>query len=372
MRILSRYAVAVCLAFCFPGAALAVEAVPSHAGSFSLATPDGNFSLKISGYGQVRYTFTDRDGSTNQSNFAVQRARLGFSGHAFRPDLAYKLYLNVYSGKAGADVALFDLYFDYMPSDRFGIKAGQYKVPYGMQWNISAASLQFVERTTVDGVFRLDRDNGLTLHGQALPGLSYDLGVFNGEGTNQSSPDTGHLWVARLMATPLGTYAMTESDLDSTPALRMLLALGAALNDNVATHSRSNLDGRLAVLGESDVTSLNGFAGLHWRGVTLGVEGHHRRIAPVDPAQADETAVGVAAQGGFFVVPGKLELAVRYEAFDPDRDVPADGVREHGLAIGRFFDGHRNKLQADFFQVRTRAAGGTTDNRLRVQYQLAF
>ncbi|MFQ5509067.1 MAG: porin [Leptospirillia bacterium] len=364
---------AVAATLIFSGTAMAEDAMASHNAGFSLATPDGRFSLRLYGYGQMRFTLTDRDGGTNQSNFAVQRARLGLTGNAFDPRLAYTLYLNVYSGKADADVALFDLYADYTPSGRPGIKVGQYKVPYGVQWNISAASLQFVERTTVDGNFRLDRDTGVSVHGLVRAGLRYDLGVFNGEGTNQSSPDTGHLWVARLMASPLGQYALAESDPGNSAEPRLLLALGGAFNDNVASHSRGNLDGRLTVLGKSDVTSLNAFAGFRWRGATAQVEMHHRRIDPVNSANVPETAVGLVAQGGFFIVPGRLELAARYEYFDPNRDASGDLVREGGLGIGRFWAGHRHKVQADLFRVSTQSAGVTAeDNRLRVQYQLRF
>lgn len=374
-RMATAVLLAMSAALVFPGAAMAGDAITSHSGSFSLATPDGRFSLKLYGYGQMRYTLTDKDGATNESNFSVQRARLGVTGNAFDPRLAYKLYLNVYSGKAGADVALFDLYADYVPSSRLGIKVGQYKVPYALQWNISAANLQFVERTTVDGNFRFDRDTGISIHGQAIPALRYDLGVFNGEGTNQSNPDTGHLWVARLMLSPLGKYDMAESDQGSSAAPQLLLGLGGAFDDNVATHSRSNLNGRLdpAALGESDVTSLNAFAAFRSHGASAQVEAHRRRINPVGPGISAETALGLMAQGGYFVVPGRLELAARYEYFDPDRDASGDLVREGGLAIGRFLSGHRHKLQADLFRVSTQSAGVTTkDNRLRVQYQLSF
>ncbi|MBI5138165.1 MAG: hypothetical protein HZA24_12660 [Nitrospirae bacterium] len=342
--------------------------------NFTWRTADRRFDMRLYGYGQFRYTLTDAQPGTNTDGFTVQRARLGANGHAFADDLAWQLFLNVYSGKADAAVGLFDLFADYTPSTRLGVRVGQHKVPYAVQWNISAANLQFVERGAVDAAFRLDRDTGVTLHGAATPNVQYDLGVFNGEGLNRNNAGTGHLWVARLMATPLGRYALAESDQAGTAQPAVLLALGAAFNDNVASHTITSLNGRLAALGRSDVSGLNAFAGIRWRGASAQAEAHRRRIDPATSGTPAETARGLAVQAGWFVVPGKVEVAARHEHLDPDTRLSGDLVRETGVAVGRFFNGHHNKLQADLFQVTTQTAPGqdTDGVRLRVQYQVAF
>lgn len=345
----------------------------THGTAFGLATADGAFSLDVYGYGQARYTLMDKDGGTNTSNFSVQRARLGFKGHAFGPDLSYKLYLNVYSGKASAPVSLFDLYADYAVNPRFALKAGQYKVPYAVQWNVSAAQLEFVERGSVDGYFRLDRDTGLSAHGKVADGLAYDVGVFNGEGTNQSNPDTHHLWVARLMATPLGPFALHEADTDRSEAWRLLLVTGAAHDDHVATHSVTSLNSRLTALGASDLTAWNLFAGVRRGGGEARAEYHRRLLDPAAAGARTETAAGLSLQAGHFVT-RNVEAAVRYEHLDPNTHVGGDLTREAGVALTRYFAGHRSKLQADLFRVNTQTGPGTAtdDNRLRVQYQIAF
>ncbi len=211
------------------------EVVESHkGGSFSWATADGNYSAQLYGYGQVRFTFENPDEGTKKGNFSVQRARLGLRGNAFNKDLKYQLLLNVYGGggkgkdDSSSSTSLMDWFVDYTPWKELGIKGGQYKVPYAMQWNISAAGLQFVERTTVDGNFRFDRDQGLSLHGTVVGVLSYDLGVFNGEGDRQSNPDEHFLWVGRLSAQPLGKYPNHESDNEISPKPVMLLSAAGA------------------------------------------------------------------------------------------------------------------------------------------------
>jgi hypothetical protein len=101
------------------------DVVSAHRGrGFSWATPDGRFRAELYGYGQVRYTFDDRDQGDNRSNFSVQRARLGLRGNAFLKDLKYQLFLNVYSGDQNA-VSLFDWFADYTPLPQLGLRVGQ-------------------------------------------------------------------------------------------------------------------------------------------------------------------------------------------------------------------------------------------------------
>jgi phosphate-selective porin OprO/OprP len=347
----------------------------SHGPGFTLATADGAFSLTPYGYGQVRYTLTGADGDTNTSAFTVKRARLGFKGNAYGPDLTYRLYLNVYSGKADASVGLFDLFADYRVGPRLSVKGGQYKVPYAVQWNVSAAGLQFVERGAVDAYFRLDRDTGVTAHGRLGQSVAYDLGVFNGEGTNKTNPDTHHLWVARLKATPEGPFPGHESDNERSAAPRLLLVAGAAYDDRVAAHSVSALNARLdpGALGPSDLLAVNLYAGAKHHGREVQAEYHRRYLDPVAPGTRTETAEGLRLQGGAFLS-RNVEAAARYEYLDPNTHIGGDLVREAGVAVNRFFAGHRSKLQADLFRVTTQTAPGMSgeDFRLRVQYQIAF
>jgi phosphate-selective porin OprO/OprP len=338
-----------------------------HKKSFTWMTADERFSLQLYGYGQVRSTYQNRNnGADDRFNFSVQRARIGVRGYAFQKDLKYQLYLNVYQGDE-EDTSLLDYFFDYAPIPELGVKGGQFKVPYAVQWNISAAGLQLVDRTTVDGNFRLDRDSGVSLHGKLASMLRYDVGVFNGEGRNRNNPDDNLLYVARLMLEPLGKYPFHESDNELSKKPVLLLVAGMAYDDDVSSHTRNNLNSWLNTLGKSNVLSYDGFAGFKYRGASAQGEVHRRNI---DPGSNDVTAVGFYAQGGYFVWRDKVEAAARYEYFDPDDDEGSDVRTEYGGGVNYFFAGHRNKAQADFFHVDDQA--GSDEDRLRIQYQLAF
>jgi len=340
----------------------------------SWAAADGRFGATLNGYGQIRYTFQDKDEAENISNFSVQRVRLGLKGHTFQKNLTYNLSLDVYSGN-GKTTVLENFWVNYAPLAEAELMAGHFKVPYGLQWNISAASQQFVDRTTVDGNFRFDYDTGLALHGKLVKGiLGYDLGVFNGEGKNKNNPDDKHLYVARLTVQPLGKYARSESDTGRSAAPALLVGAGVAYDEEAVSHTRKDLNDRLTALGPSDVLSYNAFVGAKYLGASLQSEYHHRWIDPVDSTKDDQEARGFYVQSGYFVWGKTLEVAGRYEFFDPHTGASGDLKQQYGLGVNWFFDDHRHKVQADGFRVNTQkgAKDSTDDNVLRVQYQIRF
>ena len=339
--------------------------------NFYLESGDGSFRMDFFGYGQVRYTNLSRDEGDDTSEFTVQRARAGIKGHAFDKKLKYRLYLNVYSG-SGSGTDLFDYWVQYSPGSDFGVRAGQWKVPYANSWNVSGSSQQFVDRSTVDANFRLDRDIGAGVSGKAADGkFSYDLGVFNGEGRNKRQDGDGHLFVGRAVLEPLGKFPKTETDLDKSETPRVKISVAVASNQELASHSRSNLRGRLTELGPSDVASENAYLGFVYRGFAAHAELHQREIDPLAAGLVSEDASGYYLQAGYFFDPG--EIAVRVESFDPDDATNADSRDEIGVGFSWFLEGDEHKLSADLFTITTEtAAGELEDTRFRLQWQLKF
>ncbi len=339
--------------------------------NFYLESGDGNYRMDFFGYGQVRYTNLDRDGDDDTSEFTVQRARAGIKGHAISKKLKYRLYLNVYSG-SGSGTDLFDYWLEYSPDSNFSFRAGQWKVPYANSWNVSDAALQFVDRSAVDANFRLDRDFGIAARGKAAAGkLSYDVGVFNGEGRNKRQDGDGHLFVGRLTLEPLGKFPTSESDLGKSESPRLKLSIGAASNEEVASHTRSNLRNRLVALGPSDVSSQSAYAGFMYKGFAAHAEMHEREIDPLLSGLPSEDASGYYAQAGYYFEPG--ELAVRVESFDPDDSVGGNDRDEVGIGFNWFFEGNDHMFAADLFEITTESGAlEIEDTRIRLQWQAKF
>ncbi|MEK6577371.1 MAG: porin [Nitrospirota bacterium] len=356
----------------------AISIETGYKDNFYLKTMDNKFRLDIYGYGQVRYTYQTNDitAKDDLSNFQVQRVRLGLKGFVYSDKLKYQLVLSASQSGEFDKVSLLDWFIDYSPVNEFGVRAGQFKVPYSTSFTISASELQFVERTQVDSNFRLDRDNGINLYGKVINSrFTYNLGIYNGEGRNKTNPDNGNLYSGRLIFEPMGKYPYHESDNERSDQPIVMLSAAFATSKDQADSSNTNLSGRLAstALGVSDVTSYNAFIGVKYRGASLHGEYYQRAINPEKNGISDETGDGYYIQAGYFVVPKIVEVAARYESFDPNKDKNNDKRNEYGGGINYFFKGHRNKIQADFFKIKDEAGkNGDDDSRLRVQYQLSF
>ena len=84
-----------------------------------------------------------------------------------------------------------------------GVRAGQFKVPYGLQRRTWSGELEFVTISAAMRSFSLERDIGLTVLGRPLAGrLHYELAVLNGDGrpgarTTTSISRTRHGWSRR-------------------------------------------------------------------------------------------------------------------------------------------------------------------------------
>jgi hypothetical protein len=100
-------------------------------------------------------------------------------------------------------------------------------------------------------------------------------------------------------------------------------------------------------------------------------------------------AWGWYVQAGKYLIPRKLELAVRYGVFDPSTKQKDDLTKELGVAINYSFDGtYNNRLVIDYSNITSGSGGRAPDrypfetqpgfgsdlieNRINVQYQFYF
>lgn len=162
---------------------------------------------KISGYVQLGYEFGDE-----LSDFYIKRVRLDLAG-AILPKLGYRIQLEFASPK------IVDAYLEYKPLRQLNLKVGEYKIPFSIE-NTVYVPLRFelieyplalrrlMGFDDVCGLAATGRDMGATLYGhlferdgEAL--LSYDLGVFNGEGINTRDRNLSKDLAARLTLRPL-------------------------------------------------------------------------------------------------------------------------------------------------------------------------
>lgn len=125
--------------------------------NFFIGSTDGNFLLKIGGQMQPRYVANFRDAAggpaldETEYGFQLRRIKFFFDGHAFTPDLTYRIQLAANRDSAAWDVE--EATIAYAFADDLRVIVGQWATPiYRDQFTSSTRQLA-VERSIVSYIF---------------------------------------------------------------------------------------------------------------------------------------------------------------------------------------------------------------------------
>lgn len=336
-------------------------------------TEDGNYSLAIVPKLQLRYAFANREGAANDAqSLMVRRVYLGFEGNFLNPNLTYNVTLNGIVGGTAANL-LYYTYLNYHFSDAAQIKAGLHKLAFNRQEMTGDGKQQFIERSLANERFNLDRAVGLVLWGQPWEKkFEYYVTLANGRATNANlNANQEMAYVARFAFNPMGEYGYAESDLEDRGEAALTIGVAGEYHTEEPTVS----------LLEDDVLTGSADIGFKYRGFSFQGEGFWRRSDPGATAVIQDA--GFYAQAGYFVIPKKVELAVRAAMlFDDlgdngggvyfdngsltslggandgvDEGADADNEQEYSAVINYFIKGYHLKLQAQYSFIVDGVAG---------------
>jgi len=328
----------------------------------------GDNSLTLGAWGQFRMTVDDREqfsadteptGSGYQKNdgesvaFSIPRLRFYMLGTVFKPWMRYKIEVELANLKTDAKVNInngrvTDAYVEFAKSPYATFRAGQYKVPFGLEELTSDTKLEFIDRSIASAKFAPGRDIGLMLSGQFFKNkFGYQVAMFNGAGQNNPQDDKAFLYNVRVVYDPLGEYKLIEGAVDDPQ--KNLLHFGLAYRLGEVPRGLSSVG---VYQNPNDETAL-GFeaAWKYKRFYAMGeyfMQTDQQQNPTVGP---DINANGYNAQFGVFVVPKSQELAVRYAQIEPDEDVNDAKQTEMRLVYGYYWKAHNMKLQADIGEV---------------------
>ncbi len=366
---------------------------------FTFTSADEKFQLSLGGRMQFRYTFTDFDTAdfntkSDSSSWDAKRIKLFLNGYAYTKDLTYKLELDL--RQSGSSKMLQDAFINYKFMDEVQLRAGQYKVPFARQELTSDGSLSFVDRSPVVDAFKASYDLGAMAHGKIADGIAYyNLGVFGGLGQTTARATNDNMLAARVAVNPFGDMPYNEPDFDRTK--KPLLSIGANYFRNTLQNNGTSFEGaasnyagsngwlgagRSFVSSNGQKVSVDSFGvDLAFKWMGLALQGEYL----LGQAENDITnqllrAHGFYAQAGYMILP-KLEAAVRYSYYDPNRDVSNDLRTEVIGALSYYFNKHNLKLTADVGSIHTQGAKTDpftsqrlpgNDMQYRLQAQIIF
>ena len=342
---------------------------------FYLKSLDGRFSAKINNRLQFKYQYTDRDIGTDgspdedESTFDFRRVRTKVSGNAYGKNIKYKIEWD----SSATNVDLRDAYVEITHIPWANILAGQ-TIVFTRQFLTSSSAQQMIDRSATSEEFRFqgdERKRGIAIHSnKILDGkIDYLVGVYNPTGRSTDNTINTMLYMARASYYPFGPYvSYKESDLEYTESFKAHIGGGIGFEQIGQNESNSDED-------EIDQTQLLGEFGFKYRGLSLVGEYHNRKRKVLDPLEASDLGAGFAAvgageslndqgffvQGGYFIIPKRLEIAGRYELIDFGRNHPdggtlgrVDNKRFYTAGLNYFLHGRDHK---DPTQLHTSRGG---------------
>lgn len=307
------------------------------------------FSLKINSQNIFRYenfqredaSWTDSAGNqnpiSNANSFQIPRGRLIFSGMAFDPNLSYLLNID-YNTVNRNPIGFRALELSYRFSRAFELHVGQSKVPGTREWLESAfAPLEGPDRSMATTFFRPSLSQGVWVTGNPLERVYYHAMMSNGFNTlnlSRSQLNDRFCWSGSTWWEPWGDYGRGYADLEHhlEPAIRVGSSYTFALGQGSQSDSDAVENSSIRLSDGTVITQLGAFApgvtlqsydislaafdlSLKYRGISVSTEWFAQDLSSLrgnGPLPLNSTrAYGGFVQGGYFIVPQKVELYSR-------------------------------------------------------------
>ena len=279
----------------------------------------GSRALQISGLVQTEYEGFEQKSVNN--TFLLHRARLDVKG-----DISDSWNYEVYTEFAGATPKLLDAYTTYKVADFLKFTAGQFKVPFSLESLISDSQLDFIDRSQVVNALsgrstdvignQNGRDIGITVSGSFAKIDSrylfdYTFGVVNGAGYDVTTDNNSHKdIVGRLTVHPIKNLDVSGDFYNG----QGYYIVGTAKTATSNKRNRQGIDaryviGNLAVQAEYD----------------KGTDGTIKRN-------------GWYGQATYFVLPKTLQLAAKYDTYDPNNILADVRTNAYTGGVNYFFN----------------------------------
>ncbi len=260
-----------------------------------------------------------------------------------------------------------DIFVNWHQFPEAQIKIGQWKAPFGLEQITPDTTLYMIERSLPTGAITPERQLGVQLWGKPFTSvwpdqkdlLTYYAGIFNGNGRNTSLNDNNNfMYVGRLELMPFkGQIFGQESSLKlGGDVLNSRDDAGTNISQSLTL--KVNADGSLSsfVLPGADertAWSLDAWFKLgpfDLIGEYFEEDVDGRTVVGHAPGFADFEPSGWYAQGSYFIVPKKLQVAARFEQLNPGQK-GNDGIHSITGGLNYYIHGDDIKLMVNYIHT---------------------
>lgn len=381
-------------------ASLALAALALTSASAQENTPKLSVlsDIKFSGYVMSQYQYTGQD-SKESNSFNIRMVRMALEGRLMK-DFYWKVQLqaNGNTSDLGSSPRMVDAFAEWQKYEAFKIKAGQFKRPFtfenpmhpitqgfmGYSQNVSKLA-GFSDRTGEHA--SNGRDIGVQIQGDLIKNaagrnlLHYQVGVFNGQGTNHKDVDQrkdviGGIWVSPVKGLRIGAFGWTGSSArkgtwDVTDANHNVVKNE---DGSVKTHSgvRSLSKNRYAFSAEyaaNDWTVRSEYIHSQGYGFTKPLTSGKENDCNVNYAAGDQ-ADGFYALMIAPVISKKLYAKARYDLYRPRAEW---GTSRTQYEIGaNYWIGKSIMIGAEYARINDRSLAKPDYNMIDVEFDVKF
>lgn len=381
-------------------ASLALAALALTSASAQENTPKLSVlsDIKFSGYVMSQYQYTGQD-SKESNSFNIRMVRMALDGRLMK-DFYWKVQLqaNGNTSDLGSSPRMVDAFAEWQKYEAFKIKAGQFKRPFtfenpmhpitqgfmGYSQNVSKLA-GFSDRTGEHA--SNGRDIGVQIQGDLIKNaagrnlLHYQVGVFNGQGTNHKDVDQrkdviGGIWVSPVKGLRIGAFGWTGSSARKGTWDVTDVNHNVVKNEDgsVKTHSgvRSLSKNRYAFSAEyaaNDWTVRSEYIHSQGYGFTKTLTSGKETDCNVNYAAGDQ-ADGFYALMIAPVISKKLYAKARYDLYRPRAEW---GTSRTQYEIGaNYWIGKSIMIGAEYARINDRSLAKPDYNMIDIEFDVKF
>jgi hypothetical protein len=291
-------------------------------------------TIRVTGFGRVRYTYDFADGKI--SGFSIAQARFGVTG-AISEFFNYTFSVETTNTATENRKMVCDVYIDATIIPGFRIRAGQFKYPFGLEQSTPDADLEFVNKAdVVTGLVNPTRDIGLQVARDFSLGpvaTTLSVALLNGSGSNLEDENNRKTLLGRFLVTPLTGLTLGGSYYSGTTGV------ANDVKDRWGIELKYEY-WRLFVKSEY----------MFGKDKTIGKDGYY-------------------VMAGYSIIPSGLAL-IRFDRWNPDRDAAADKSTSRWTFGFNYFFG-RNIIWRTNYEFR-RETPAVQNDLFMTQFQVKF